>query len=79
MADKKEDGREFEEALEELESIIDSMESGEIPLRELVEKFERGNQLLALCQKRLKDAELRIEILKKDRDPPQVEEFKLES
>lgn len=79
MADTKEDGREFEEALEELEAIIDSMESGEIPLRELVEKFEKGNQLLALCQKRLKDAELKIEIIKKDRDLPQVEEFNLES
>lgn len=79
MTDKKEDGPEFEEALEKLETIIESMESGEIPLTELVERFEQGNKLLDLCQKKLKDAELKIERLNKQKNPPELEEFGLES
>jgi len=35
----------FEEALTQLESIVESMESGEVPLAELLARFERGNQL----------------------------------
>ena len=58
----------FEEALEKLESILESMESGDIPLADLVAKFEEGNNLLRLCQKRLQEAELRIEKLKTDDD-----------
>ena len=79
MTDKKEDGPEFEEALEKLETIIESMESGEIPLTELVERFEQGNKLLDLCQKKLKDAELKIERLNKQKNPPELEEFGMES
>ncbi len=79
MTDKKEDGPEFEEALEKLETIIESMESGEIPLTKLVERFEQGNKLLDLCQKKLKDAELKIERLNKQKNPPELEEFGLES
>ena len=79
MTEKKEDGPEFEEALEKLETIIESMESGEIPLTELVERFEQGNKLLDLCQKKLKDAELKIERLNKQKNPPELEEFGLES
>ena len=71
--------RNFEEALEKLETIIESMESGEIPLTELVERFEQGNKLLDLCQKKLKDAELKIERLNKQKNPPELEEFGLES
>ncbi len=69
----------FEEALENLESIVESMESGETPLAELVRKFEKGNKLLKICQKRLKDAELRIEVLKKEGPEPVVEGFELET
>lgn len=44
------------------------MESGEIPLAELLEKFEQGNRLLQVCEGRLKEAELKIELLKKQKD-----------
>ncbi|GAB4273103.1 MAG TPA: exodeoxyribonuclease VII small subunit [Opitutae bacterium] len=50
----------FEKALEELEGIIESLESGEAPLNELVTRFEKGNQLLKVCQNHLKSAELKI-------------------
>ena len=58
----------FENALAQLESIVESMESGEVPLAELLAKFEEGNKLLKVCEARLKDAELKIELLKKQKD-----------
>ena len=58
----------FENALEQLEAIVESMESGEVPLAELLAKFEQGSKLLKVCESRLKDAELKIEQLKKQKD-----------
>lgn len=55
----------FEEALARLETLIEGMEEGEVPLAALVDQFEEGSALLRLCQKRLGEAELRIEALKK--------------
>lgn len=53
----------FEDALERLEAILESMENGDTPLAELVAKFEEGSMLLKNCQKKLQDAELKIEVL----------------
>jgi len=58
----------FEAALGQLESIVESMESGDTPLAELLAKFEEGNKLLKLCEARLKEAELKIEQIKKQKD-----------
>ena len=58
----------FETALGQLEAIVESMESGEVPLAELLAKFEEGSKLLKICEARLKDAELKIEQLKKQKD-----------
>ncbi|WP_404422523.1 exodeoxyribonuclease VII small subunit [Nibricoccus sp. IMCC34717] len=58
----------FEDALKQLESIVEAMESGEIPLADLLTKFEQGTKLVALCEARLKDAELKIELLRKAKD-----------
>lgn len=58
----------FEQALEQLETIVDSMESGDTPLAELLVKFEEGTRLLKLCETRLKDAEMKIEVLKKQKN-----------
>ena len=58
----------FEDALGQLEAIVESMESGEVPLAELLAKFEAGSKLLKVCESRLKDAELKIEQLKKQKD-----------
>lgn len=68
----------FEQALEKLETIVESMESGEIPLAELLAKFEEGNKLLKLCETRLKDAELKIEQLKKQKDGVAFAKFETE-
>ncbi len=58
----------FEAALGKLESIVESMESGDVPLAELLARFEEGTRLLKICEARLKDAELKIEQLKKQKD-----------
>lgn len=58
----------FEDALGKLETIVESMESGDVPLAELLAKYEEGNKLLKICEVRLKDAELKIEQLKKQKD-----------
>ncbi|HVW20640.1 MAG TPA: exodeoxyribonuclease VII small subunit [Opitutaceae bacterium] len=68
----------FEAALEKLETIVESMESGEIPLADLLAKFEEGNKLLKLCEARLKEAELKIELLKKQKEGATFAAFDLE-
>ena len=68
MSDKTKQQTSFEDALARLESIVESMESGDVPLAELLSKFEEGNALLKTCEARLKEAELRIEQLKKQKD-----------
>ncbi len=57
----------FEESLEKLEELIARMESGDIPLDELVRQFEVGNELLTSCARRLHHAGRKIELLKKNR------------
>ena len=58
----------FEDALGQLESIVESMESGDVPLAALLAKFEEGSHLLKICETRLKDAEMKIEQLRKQKD-----------
>lgn len=54
----------FEQALEKLEKLVGRMEEGDIPLSELLEKYESGTALLRVCESRLKEAELKIEQLR---------------
>ena len=44
------------------------MESGDTPLAELLVKFEEGTKLLGVCEARLKEAEMKIELLKKQKN-----------
>jgi len=56
----------FEEAVKKLESIVESMESGDLPLEALLQRFEDGTRLVKLCQTRLEQAELQIQKLEKN-------------
>jgi exodeoxyribonuclease VII small subunit len=56
----------FEAALVELEKIVEKMESGEQPLEEALQSFQRGIELTRACQKGLKEAEQRVEKLVQD-------------
>lgn len=51
----------FEEALKELEGIVQRLESGNVPLEESIGIYERGAALKAHCEKRLEAARLRVE------------------
>jgi exodeoxyribonuclease VII small subunit len=67
-ATKQPDHSSFEDALARLEAIVESMESGDVPLADLLARFEQGTKLLKVCEARLQEAELRIEQLKKQKD-----------
>ncbi len=53
----------YEEAYQELESLVARLESGELPLEESVNLFERGQSLAAHCQALLEAAELKIQLV----------------
>jgi exodeoxyribonuclease VII small subunit len=53
----------FEAALEELEALVERMETGELSLEESLRAFERGVALTRDCQRALKDAEIRVRAL----------------
>ncbi len=54
----------FEDALQELESIVASLERGEVSLDDAIVAFERGTQLKSHCQARLEEARLKVEKIK---------------
>jgi exodeoxyribonuclease VII small subunit len=55
--------KDFESALNELETIVKTLEQGDLPLEKSLELFERGVQLSRFCHTKLEAAERRIEIL----------------
>lgn len=55
------DNPSFEDALAELEEIVSRLENGDLTLEESLATFERGQQLAALCNSVLDQAELRLE------------------
>ena len=55
------DGLTFEQALAELERIVAQLESGQAPLEQSIELYERGARLKAHCETRLEAARLRVE------------------
>ncbi len=50
----------FEEAMRELEGVVDHLERGDTPLERSIELYERGAKLRAHCERKLKDAELKV-------------------
>lgn len=53
----------FEEALKKMEEIVKSLEEGELSLSESLKKFEEGAELAKFCEKRLDEAERKIQKL----------------
>ena len=53
----------FEDALAELEQIVQNMESGHLLLEESIAAYRRGGELLKHCQQQLSDAERKIQVL----------------
>ncbi len=53
----------FEKALRELETLVESMEQGDLSLEDSLKAFERGVELTRTCQKSLDEAEQKVELL----------------
>jgi exodeoxyribonuclease VII small subunit len=58
----------FEESLKKLESIVDQLEKGDLPLEESLKLFEEGVGLSAVCKQELDAAEGKVQLLIKQRD-----------
>jgi exodeoxyribonuclease VII small subunit len=56
----------FESSLSQLETIVQKLEAGDLPLEESLKLFEKGVALSRECRERLNEAERRIEVLSKD-------------
>jgi exodeoxyribonuclease VII small subunit len=63
MADNKDNLKDFEKSLQQLEKIVSHMESGELGLEESLAQFESGIKLARTCQDTLANAEFRVEQL----------------
>ena len=68
----------FEDALQELERIVASLERGDVSLDDAIAAFERGTQLKSHCQARLEEARMKVEEIKlpgADEAPDSVSKF----
>ena len=60
----KEKENSFEKNLQNLENIVDKLESGEIGLEDSVKLYEEGMKIKKICEKKLKDIEMQIKKIK---------------
>ncbi len=65
---KNSEKRSFEQAMRELEKIVQAIESGEVPLAQALAQYEQGIELISYCQKVLSEAEQKIAKLSKGLD-----------
>ena len=63
----------YEEALAELERMVGTMESGQMPLDRLLESYRRGAELLAFCRDRLEAVDAQVKVLEDGQLKPWVE------
>ncbi|HEV8659548.1 MAG TPA: exodeoxyribonuclease VII small subunit [Thermoanaerobaculia bacterium] len=72
-------GNEFEKAFKELETIVQRLESEELPLDESLRLFEQGINLSRFCHQRLEEVEKKIELILADaKGQPRTEPFEIE-
>ena len=53
----------FEEAMKELERLVDSLDKGDVSLDEAIAAYDRGSQLKDHCQKKLNEAKMKVETI----------------
>ena len=63
MAEKK-----FEDAMQRLEQIVESLEGGELSLEDSLKAFEEGMKLAKFCSGKLEEAEKKVSLLVKEKD-----------
>jgi exodeoxyribonuclease VII small subunit len=75
MGESKNGAPSFEEALSELEALVERMEQGELSLEDSLKSFERGVELTRACQQALTSAEQQVDILTSRQPDAQAEPF----
>lgn len=75
MASKKPENMTFEATIEELDSIVENLENGDLALDDALKKFERGIALARSGQSKLNDAEQRVSILLQNDDHSPLTDF----
>jgi exodeoxyribonuclease VII small subunit len=68
MARKEQSDRNFETALEDLEQVVEQLESGDLALEDSLAAFEKGVGLAKFCNQKLNDVEKKVELLIKDKE-----------
>ena len=53
----------FEEAMNELENLVESLDKGDISLDQAIAAYDRGSQLKDHCQKKLSEAKMKVETI----------------
>ena len=53
----------FEEALKELEELVDSLDKGDVSLDEAIAAYDRGSQLKDYCEKKLQEAKMKVDTI----------------
>ena len=79
MAVKKPENMTFEATIEELDSLVDQLENGDLALDDALRKFERGIALARAGQTKLSDAEQRVSIPLSEDDEAPLSDFNPES
>ncbi|MFA7095112.1 MAG: exodeoxyribonuclease VII small subunit [Gammaproteobacteria bacterium] len=78
MAKKSSTNLNFEQALKELEDLVERMERGDLSLEESLKCFERGVELTRICQQALKEAEQKVQLLLEKGDEQSIVDFERE-
>ena len=63
----------FEQSLEQLEHIVEALESGELPLEQALKKFEEGMKISKWCSAKLDETEQKVTVLLKDQEKRDIE------
>ena len=58
----------FEDALKDLEEIVENLNNDELELEKAISAYEKGMELKKICEQRLKEAKLRIENIKEEKE-----------
>ena len=72
---RKQNTPDLEQAMQDLETLVKQMESGELSLEESLQAFEEGIKLTRICQKALADAEQKVAILSDKTGNASLEDF----
>ena len=70
----------FEEAMKELEKLVDSLDKGDVSLDEAIAAYDRGSQLKDYCEKKLQEAKMKVDTIQSsdniDTIPEKLSPFK---